>query len=76
VTSDEYKAERLASALDQHLRDGIAYADSVQINGVAYEPVPDPATGDDSEIILRGPDGQLYDIELEVTVTDHEARPA
>ena len=72
MTADEYRADRLTSALDQHIRDGIWDSYSIRLNGVAYEPVSDDddVQVDDGEVVLRGPDGRLYDVDLQITVTD------
>lgn len=68
------QADRLTSYITDDIFDGFFGRTSIVIGSSKYEVVGDDELPDmdDTELVLRGEDGALYDVEIEVTVTDRD----
>jgi hypothetical protein len=71
IPTEPTTADWLAHRIDVHLHDYLWNGPRIAIDGHPYDLVdPDEVPGmDEFDVVLRGPDGTLYDVDLAVTVT-------
>ena len=68
----------LTSRIDEAIRETLWNGQRIRIGGQDYVTVDSdevPDMDDDEDVVLRGPDGVLYDVEIDVTVSTRLASP-